>query len=85
MPEIRSASDTRLDVSRAITLNPCLGGLLTKVAFGVVNKFTKPVLLGPTFIDEITESIHPIEMNIIPHHSPPVAILMVHEAKSESE
>lgn len=51
----------------------------------MVDKLAVVVLLGTTFIDELIESIHPVESKIVPHHSLLVLVLMAHEAKSEAE
>lgn len=66
-----------------MTLHPCMGESRTHVNFGVVNKLLVPVLLGTTNMDKFAKSIQPTERKIVPHHSPQVPILAVHEAESD--
>lgn len=45
MPEIRCASDTKLEMSGTITVQLCTGELRNLVAFGVLDKVTMPVII----------------------------------------
>lgn len=51
MPEIRRASNTKLVVSRTITLQLRMGESCTRVTIGVVDKLAVSVLLRTTSID----------------------------------
>lgn len=85
MPVIKSAVDTNLAVSRPITIQLRMVESRTRVTFGLMDKLSVPMLLGPTFVDRLTKSVHPTEKKNIPYHSPPVPILMVHKAHSAAE
>lgn len=56
----------------------------TRLTFDVVDRLAIPVLSGTTFIEKIIRSIDPAERKFIRCYSPPVPILMVQEAKSET-
>lgn len=47
-----------------------------------MNEPVVSALLETTYIDRFIKWIHLAERKIVPHHSPPVPILMVHETKS---
>lgn len=51
----------------------------------IVNRVIVLVLLRITLIDRYIRIFHPTERNVPPHHSLPVAILMVHKQQSETE
>lgn len=85
MPEMRSASNTELTVTGTITIPPRMDETRKQMKLGVVDKLAVLISLGMTSADKATKSIHPAEGKIIPHHSPQVRILMVHEAKSAAE
>lgn len=85
IPEIRGASNTQLFVSRTIALHLCTGESRTGVTFGVVDILAVPVSVWTIFIDKSIPSIHTVERKIIPHNTPPVPVLMLHEPKSEVE
>lgn len=48
-----------------------------------VQTLTGSVLLGTSFIDRFIKDIFSSEIKIVPFTSPPVSILMEHEAESE--
>lgn len=85
MPEIQDACDRKLVVSGTITLHPRIADSPTRVAFGVVDELAVPVLLGTAFIDRFVNSIQPTERKIIPSHTPPIFILLIHDARSAAE
>lgn len=55
------------------------------VTFGVAHKLGLPIVLLTTFIDKCMKSMHHTERKIVPYHSTPVHILIVHEAKGKAE
>lgn len=63
-PKIWCASDKKLTMSTAITLHLQIGETRTIVAFGIVDKYTVPVLLRAIFINKFIRSIHPAERKI---------------------
>lgn len=54
------------------------------VTFGVMKRFSVPLLLGTTFIDIWIRSVHQSEREIAPYHSSFVPILMALEVNSEA-
>lgn len=85
MPELRNASDTKPVVSGTITVYLSMKEPNTRVTIVVVDKLAILVLLETIFIDRFIMSIHPTERKIIPHHSPPIPSLLIHETKSAAE
>lgn len=83
MPEIRSASDTKVVVSEFITAHLRVFESLTRMIFRFMNLLAVPGLLGPTFTDKFIKSLQPAERKIVICPSPTVPILMVHEANRE--
>lgn len=53
-------------------------------ASAYVGKLVVPVLLVATSIGKFTGSVHQAERKIVPHHYPPVPVLMLHETKIEA-
>lgn len=64
MPEIQSASNTKLTVSVTITVHLRMSESRTLVAFTVVEKLAVPVLLWITFINRFKKSVHQAERKI---------------------
>lgn len=62
-----------------------MGESRTRVTFGVVNILAVSVQLRMTFIDRLMKSIQTVERNILSHHSPPLAILVVYDAESKAQ
>lgn len=58
VPEIRSASDTRLSVLGTITLHLRMGESRTCVMVGVVEKLAVPMLLRKTIIDRFIKQVN---------------------------
>lgn len=85
MPDIHSAQDTKLKVSRTITFHLLMGESRARVNFGVVKKLVVPALLGKKYICRFTKSVDLVERKVVPHHSPPVPILMKYEVPGEAE
>lgn len=82
---IRSSSNAKYTVAGSITLHLSIDESRTQVAFGVIDKFAVPVLLGTTTIDRAVQSSYEARRNVIPYHSLPLPTLMVHEARSIAE
>lgn len=80
MAGIRSASDIRLQVSGANTLHLWIGEFVTCATFGIIKKLNIPVLSRKTFSDQFTNSTDPDKPKIIPEHTMPVHIIIVHKA-----
>lgn len=85
MPEIRSASDTRLSASETVTFHLWMDDSNTRVALGEVDKLAVPLPLGTTFIVRFMKSMHPTERKTILEHSPPVLIPMIQGTSSVAE
>lgn len=62
-----------------------MGKARAPVIFGVENQLSLRVLLGTTFIDMLIVFIGLIEREILPHHTSPESILMVHGTKTETK
>lgn len=62
-----------------------MGEASTCVTLGVVDELVVPIMLGSTFVDRFSKSIHTAEKKILLYQSLPPTILMVHAAKSEAE
>lgn len=85
MPEIRSASDRKLVRSGTITLHLRLAESHTRMIFGVVDRLAVSELLDTTSADKIVKSIQQAERKIFSYHTRPMRILMVQNARSETE
>lgn len=66
MPEVRSAPDTVLTVSRTTTILSSLGETRPHVTIGVLDKLAVLLLLRKTFNDHYIRSIQRAEQKIIP-------------------
>lgn len=85
MLEFQGASNTTIVGSWPITLHLSIGESRIRVTFGIADSFTVSVLLETTSIYKVIRKIHPAEGKIVPHHSPPVPVLIVHEFRSGAE
>lgn len=61
------------------------GESATLVNFGNEIDLVVPILLGKTCIDRFIKSIHLAQRKLVPHHSPPVPILMADQTMSVAE
>lgn len=85
MPEIPSASTTKLVLPGAINLKLLMCSARSSVMPGVVNRLAVSLSSGTTSINKFKKAFYRAERKIVPHHYPLVPILIVHEAKSEDE
>lgn len=82
MPEMQSDSNTKLDVSKTITIHLRMGGVTHAGEIWCSGQVGRTHIIGNNLINKIFKSIHPAEMWIFPHHPPPVPILMNQEDRS---
>lgn len=82
---ISSASDAKLRVSGIITLHRQMDESRTRLNFGNISELAVTVRVQTDYVDRFIKSMHPFKRKIVPFHSPPLSILMMHEAWSVAE
>lgn len=60
-----------------------IGESCIHVMFGIVQNLADPVFLGPLFMDRFLKGAFPGQKETVPFNSPPVPMLMMHEAESD--
>lgn len=85
MPEIHSASNTRLKISGTVTLHRRTGEYRTSIIFGLVDKPVVLVFLRAKFIDNLVKYIYSMKEIMISYHSSQVLILMKDDTSSEAK
>lgn len=76
IPEIQSASNSKLTVSGSIVLHLWIEASRHKATFYTVETSVVRILLGTTFTKKCITSINSAEKKTVLHHSLPVSILM---------
>lgn len=85
MPDIHSAYETRWKVSGTITVDLHIGKSRTHVHIGAINELIVLVLSRTTYIDTFVTSIHTAKRKTVLYDTAVVPILMLDEARSETE
>lgn len=82
MPEIRGASGNELNGPETVILHLRMLEIRSWVTAGGVDKLAVPYLVPSDFTSYYNRSLHSAEQPIVPHHSLPVPVLMLHDSSS---
>lgn len=85
MPDIASASNTKLKMSGNMTHDLHMTESRTRVSLGVIGELFIPVLSWKTCIDGFVKPIHRAERKSVSYRFPQMITLLIHETGRETE